>query len=63
MSMVCISGSFDEPLKQMTFMTKPFFHVILFRNLGDYRALSLDHVFYVHYYSIFPIHFTHAIMK
>ena len=65
MSTVCISGSFDRPLKQMTFMTIHFFHITLFCNLGDYftifffynsiPALSLDHVFYVHCYSTFSI--------
>ena len=39
MSTVCISGSFDRPLKQMTFMTIPFFHVTLFCNLGDYFTI------------------------
>ena len=73
MSTVCISCSFDGSLSQMTFMTITFFHITLFHNYvtislfcffyNSFLVLSLDHVFYVHYYSTFPIHFTYAIMK
>ena len=72
MSTICITCNFDGPLRQMTFTTISFIHIILFYNLDDYFTtfssitlliLSLDHVCHLYYYSTFSIQFTHAIMK